>query len=134
MLERAPPLSKSTSLTVFKSERHEGHFRPVRWKLLIITSLSAALIGAGGDLALAYWLQSRSNPSSAGGAFVAGIILIPLIFVTLAGIFVYRHTARRRKLQAAATVLLSIILTLATLYAVTLILDRRAPARRWHSY
>ncbi|HEY0100234.1 MAG TPA: hypothetical protein VGB76_14890, partial [Pyrinomonadaceae bacterium] len=81
----------------------------MRWKLLIITSLSAALVGAGGDLALAYWRQGRSNPLSAPPALVAGIVLIPLISVTLAGIFVYRHTARRRKLQATLTVLLSLI-------------------------
>ena len=122
MLDSAPPLlSKSTSLTVSQFARDEGHFCPVRWKLLIITSLCAALIGAGGDLALAYWLQSRSHPLPTLPTFITWGIIIPLILVTLAGIFVYRHTARRRKLQATATVLLSIILTLATLYAVTLI-------------
>lgn len=89
----------------------------MRWKLLIIASLVAALISTGGSLALVYWLDGRMNHVSAPA--IAGLIIIPLIATTLASIFVYRHTARRRKLQAISTALLSIILTLAALFATT---------------
>jgi Na+/H+-dicarboxylate symporter len=95
----------------------------VRWKLLIITSLVAALVGAGGDIALAYWCRSWSNPLHTRPTFLTWAIIIPLVLVTLAGIFVYRHTARRRKLQATATVILSIILTLAALCAAQIFLQ-----------
>lgn len=94
----------------------------MRWKLLIITSLVVALIGVGGEIALAYWLQNLSNPRNAPLALIAGFFVVPLVLVTLAGIFVYRRTARRRKLQAALTVILSLILTLAALLAAQLFL------------
>jgi Na+/H+-dicarboxylate symporter len=102
----------------------------VRWKLLIITSLVAALLNAGGCLALVYWLRGSANPSGAQPLLLVAVIIAPLVIYTLAGIFVYRHTARRRKLQAAATVLLSIILTLAALVVAQIFLNRPADGRR----
>jgi uncharacterized membrane protein len=102
----------------------------VRWKLLIITSLVAALVGAGGCLALVYWLRGVANPLSAPPALMAAAVIFPLVIFTLAGIFVYRHTARRRKLQAAATVLLSIMLALAALFAAQIFLNRTGEERR----
>jgi hypothetical protein len=106
----------------------------MRWKLLIITSLGAALLSAGGCLALIYWAQGRANPDSSLTALTVTLYSIPLVFITLAAVFVYRHTARRRKQQALLSLLLSMILTLTALYAVTLILDRPTPAPRWHLY
>jgi hypothetical protein len=96
----------------------------VRWKLLIITSLVAALVNAGGVCALAYWTTGSEMPPGASprGA-VAGVILIPLVFTTLACIFVYRHTARRRKLQAALTALFALVLTFASLFASRVFLN-----------
>ncbi|HJR08470.1 MAG TPA: hypothetical protein VJ842_14510 [Pyrinomonadaceae bacterium] len=102
----------------------------MRWKLLIITSLVAALVSAGGCLALVYWLRGVANPLSAPPTLLAAVIILPLVIFTLAGIFVYRHTARRRKLQAAATVLLSITLTLAALFAAQIFLNRPADEMR----
>lgn len=97
----------------------------MRWKLLIITSLLAALINAGGMRLLAHWLIVSLKPLSEQPGLLAGLFIIPLIFTTLAGIFVYRHTAGRRKLQASFTLLLTIILTV----AVLLIIAQVAPGR-----
>ena len=94
----------------------------MRWKLLIITSLVAVLASAGGSLALAYWSNGLAGRLGVRDPVFGGVVLVPLVLVTLASVFVYRHTARRRKLQAALTALLSIILTLAALFAAQMFL------------
>ncbi|MEJ7618415.1 MAG: hypothetical protein WKF30_15945 [Pyrinomonadaceae bacterium] len=58
---------------------------------------------------------------------MAGAILIPIIATTVASIFVYRHTPRRRKLQAASTALLTCFLTLTVVISAALMTGRRAP-------
>jgi hypothetical protein len=89
----------------------------VRWKLLIITSLVAALVNAGGMRSLAYWMTGGATTERAvSPAVIIGLVIIALV-TTLACIFVYRHTARRRKLQAALTALFALVLTLAALFA-----------------
>ena len=86
----------------------------MRWKLLIAASLAAAAAGAG-----ACWAAERFLlPGGFAGApvWAASLALLaPLGANTFAAVFVYRHTARRRALQAAATALLASLLTLAAL-------------------
>jgi amino acid transporter len=89
----------------------------VRWKLLIIASLAAVLAGAGGSAGLLYLLTGRAAPAGRAGWLVLVALLLPLAAIAFATIFVYRHTARRRKLQAAATALASLALTLAAYLA-----------------
>ena len=91
----------------------------MRWKLLIITSVLAALIGVGGSAGLLYLLTGSATPAGQTGLAAAAALLFPLVVITFACIFVYRHTARRRKTQAAATALISLALTLAVLFAST---------------
>lgn len=90
----------------------------MRWKLLIITSLVAALVNAGGMRALAYWTTASATLPSAmrQPRLTAFVMIIPIVFTTLACIFVYRHTARRRKLQAGLTALFTLFLTFAALF------------------
>jgi hypothetical protein len=86
----------------------------LRWKLLIAASLLAAAAGWGACYAAARFLL----PGGLGGAplWAAALALAaPLGATTYASVFVYRHTARRRALQAAATALLALLLTLAAL-------------------
>jgi H+/Cl- antiporter ClcA len=97
----------------------------VRWKLIIITSLVAALVNAGGMHALVYSMNAYLRPLSEQPYLLSGLIAIPLAVATLASIFVYRHTARRRKLQAMLTALISFILTAAALLIIAQILPRR---------
>jgi hypothetical protein len=82
----------------------------LRWKLLIAASLLAAAAGAGSCYAAARFLA----PDARGWA-AALSLLAPLGAITYASVFVYRHTARRRALQAAATALLASLLTLTAL-------------------
>jgi len=97
----------------------------VRWKLLIITSLVAALINTGGMRALAYWVMDETAcvPTPRPAAIFA-VLAVPVLFITLACIFVYRHTARRRKLQVALTVLFALILTIILLLVTARFLPR----------
>jgi hypothetical protein len=115
---------KQPRQTSLRRRGWEGHYCPVRWKLLIITSFVAALINAGGAQTLAYWMMGGATPLRAPTpGVVAGVTIIPLIFTTLACIFVYRHTARRRKLQAALTALFTLVLTFAALVASRMFLS-----------
>jgi hypothetical protein len=82
----------------------------LRWKLLVATSLVAALIGAGGSFGFSYAVLRFSNHLPSRLTLLMLEELVPLAFSLSAGFFVYRHTARRRKLQALIAVLLSIIL------------------------
>jgi hypothetical protein len=91
-------------------------------------------LSAGGCLTLIYQAQGATNLDGAVRALTIALYVIPLVFITLAAVFVYRHTARRRKLQVLVCVLLSITLTLTALYAVALLIDRPTPAPRWHLY
>ena len=86
--------------------------------MLIITSLAAALLSATGMRALAYWLRGGETAADAlpPPALLLGVLAIPLLLTTLGSVFVYRHTARRRKLQAALTALFALVLTSAALF------------------
>ena len=88
----------------------------MRWKLLIITSLVVALVNTGAMHALVYWMSGSATARSLPPGVIIGLANIALV-TTLACIFVYRHTARRRKLQAALTALFALVLTLAALSA-----------------
>ena len=111
----------------------------MRWKLLIITSLVASLVGAGGMHALVYWTEAYLTPFSEQPSLLTGLIIVPLVSAALASIFIYRHTARRRKLQATLTASLSLILTVALLLIIAQLLPKRpiesglSPATRPHS-
>jgi hypothetical protein len=63
------------------------------WCALVITLFGSAMIMARSDLTL------------------MGSLLIPAVLTTLAGIFIYRHTSKRRKLQALITVVVTLLFT-----------------------
>lgn len=94
----------------------------MRWKLLIVASLLAAVVGAGACFAVAYALSGGSPAWWPAAALVA-----PLGATAYASVFVYRHTARRRTLQAAATALLALLLMLTALVAASLFAGAGAP-------
>ncbi len=90
----------------------------MRWKILFIASLIAAMVGASPTLGLAYGSPGAFERLTAQPVYILVVLLVvPLAATTFASIFVYRHTARRRLLQAMATVLLTAILTLAAIIA-----------------
>jgi amino acid transporter len=95
----------------------------MRWKLLIITSLAAAVVGAGSTLGLALGLTGAPKRPVVLNLYVILTFLAPLAAILFASLFVYRHTARWRKAQAFSTALLSILLTLTILVAAFMFLE-----------
>ena len=99
----------------------------MRWKLLILASLVAATAGAGACFAAARFLLAPTHGLAQAGWVAAAALVVPLAATTFASVFVYRHTARRRALQAAATALLAALLTLTALLVGSLITRSRTP-------
>ena len=96
----------------------------MRLKLVFIASSLAAIVGAGSCIALVLGVFSRqalSNPS----LLVISTFLLPLATIVYSSIFVYRHTARRRRLQAFLTLVLATLLTVALLVATSIVTTRR---------
>jgi uncharacterized membrane protein len=96
----------------------------MRWKLVIITSIIAAVVGAGGALGLALGLTGSTKRPGAIDLYAILMLLVPLLAVFFASFFVYRHTSRWRKTQAFSTALLSILLTLTILLAASTLTSR----------
>jgi hypothetical protein len=100
----------------------------MRWKLLLTASLVATLIGAGAPLAIIVGLSGSPHRLLEPDSFILSILLIPFAAITAAGVFVYRHTARRRQVQAMLTVLFAAFLTLSVLVFGSILLSKPAPA------
>ena len=95
----------------------------MRLKLVLAASVLAAIVGAGVCIALVlgvFSMKALSNPS----LLVASTLLLPIATIAFAAIFVYRHTARRRKLQAFLTAIIAILLTLAFFIAASILTGR----------
>jgi uncharacterized BrkB/YihY/UPF0761 family membrane protein len=110
----------------FAHEHQNEELARMRLKLVIAASVLAAVVGAGICIALVLGVFSEkalSNPS----LLVTSTLLLPIATITFASIFVYRHTARRRKLQAFLTAILAIILTLTFFIAASIITGRYRP-------
>ncbi|HEY6232496.1 MAG TPA: hypothetical protein VIW64_14635 [Pyrinomonadaceae bacterium] len=99
----------------------------MRLKLVLICSSIAAIVGAGAASAIIVSVFSSLTPITRPGVVVVLTYLLPLTAILLASIFVYRHTARRRKLQAILTATLSILLTILFFIVASIVTARRAP-------
>ena len=86
----------------------------MRWKLLIIASFAAALLSGGLWSALAIGLFGSARALARHDWLLLSSAVIPLAIAAYSGVFVHRHTARRRKTQATFTVILALLLTLGT--------------------
>lgn len=112
----------------------------MRWRLVLIASFLAALSGTGASLsAIHWWFGSHARLAAtlfaSSGAAAAGALVVPAAAITFASIFVYRHTSRRRPLQALVTALLAVLLTLAAFVtAATLLPSGAAQTARQQSY
>jgi hypothetical protein len=96
----------------------------MRLKLVLIASSLAAIAGAGSCIALVLGVFSRQALSSPG-LLVASTFLLPLATIIYSSIFVYRHTARRRRLQAFLTLVLAALLTIAIFVVTSIVTARR---------
>ena len=96
----------------------------MRLKLVFIASSLAAIVGAGSCIALVLGVFSRQALSSPD-LLVVSTFLLPLATIIYASIFVYRHTARRRRLQAFLTLVLATLLTVALFVVTSIVTTRR---------
>ena len=85
----------------------------MRWKLLILTSLVAAIAGVGLALVVIFGFYGSLKSLSTHEVSASLTFALPLATTAFAGFFTYRHTARRRKLQTFFVVVLTLLLTLA---------------------
>jgi len=99
----------------------------MRLKLVFISSVVAATLGAGSAIAIILWVFSSLKPITSPGSLVLATFLLPALTILLASIFVYRHTARRRKLQAMLTAILSLLLVIAFFVVASIITSRTEP-------
>lgn len=97
----------------------------MRLKLVLITSAIAAIVGAGSSIALVLALFSSLNSLLTPGLLIASTFLLPVAAIIFAAIFVYRHTAKRRKVQAVLTATLATLLTLAIFILASIVNARR---------
>jgi hypothetical protein len=112
----AAPFSP-TKEELFAQQHQTKELARMRLKLVVIASLLAAIVGAGSCIGLVL------------GVFllVTSTLLLPIAAIIFSSIFVYRHTARRRRLQAFLTVVLATLLTLALFVVASILSARRNP-------
>jgi hypothetical protein len=97
----------------------------MRLKLVFLSSLIAAFVGVGSASAIILAVFSSLKPISTPGLLVLATFFLPALAVLQATIFVYRHTARRRKLQAALTTLIALLMTIALFVLASIYTSRR---------
>jgi hypothetical protein len=97
----------------------------MRPKLVVGVSFLAALLGAGSCIGIVLALTARISVPTKPGLLVTASLLLPIAMIIFAAIFVYRHTARRRKLQAFVTAVLATLLTLGLFVLATILSARR---------
>lgn len=102
----------------------------MRLKLVVGASSVAAVLGAGSCIAIVLAVFSSLKPFSNPGLLVGASFLLPAAAIIFASIFVYRHTARRRKLQALLTALLATALTLCLFLIASILSARRDQIER----
>ncbi len=99
----------------------------MRLKLVLIASLLAAVVGSGTAIAVTLWRFASLNPVYTPDFLVFSTLVLPIAAVTLASVFVYRHTARRRKTQALLTGIMAAFLSLG-IFILTSILTSQPPS------
>ncbi len=83
----------------------------MRWKLLVLVSLVAALLALGLWTAVTVAFFGSARVLAQNDWRLLGSLVIPLGMAAYASVFVYRHTAKRRKTQAVIATLLTLMLT-----------------------
>src|SRR5882762_10602169 len=96
----------------------------MRLKLVLIASLLAAIVGSGASIAIVLGAFASLKPLRSPSLLVLLTFVLPAGAIVWATMFVYRHTARRRRLQAALTAILGLLLTLGAFTTAALLTSR----------
>ena len=97
----------------------------MRWKLLVLTSFVAALVALSLWFAVTIAVFGSARVLAQNDWLLLCSLAIPLGVTAYAGVFVYRHTSKRRKLQALIAIVLVLTLTAASyLIAAGIVVSR----------
>src|SRR5262245_47286457 len=84
----------------------------MRWRLIAIVSLVCGLCGfILWEIVIAVWIARSPRPVVTGNSLLVITSFIPFLSAAIAGFFDYRHTSRRRKLQALLSILIALMIT-----------------------
>jgi len=86
----------------------------MRWKLLGLVSVIAALLGVALWSAATIAVFGSARAMARNDWVLLSSLFIPLGITVFGALFVYRHTAHRRKSQALIVTILTLLLTAAT--------------------
>ena len=86
----------------------------MRWKLLGLVSVIAALLGVALWSAATIAVFGSARAMARHDWVLLGSLVIPLGTAILGTLFVYRHTAHRRKSQAVIVTILTVLLAAVT--------------------
>jgi hypothetical protein len=106
----------------------------MRWKLLLLASLVAAVLGFGLWCVLTIAIFGTATELARRDWIFLLSLLFPLGLAIYAGIFLYRHTARRRKTQAILAALLTLILVSLAYFITLRISPQRFRVSRAHNF
>ena len=97
----------------------------MRLKLILIVSGAVSIAGAAGAALLLYLSSGSIQFIHSRGFGLVLACIAPAAAVIFGAFFIYRHTARRRILQALLTVVISVFFILTLFLASVLILGKR---------
>jgi uncharacterized membrane protein len=82
----------------------------MRWKLLGLVSVIGALFGVALWSAVTIAVFGSASVLARDYRVLLGSLVVPLTVTVFGALFVYRHTAHRRKTQAAIATLITLLL------------------------
>jgi len=109
----------------------------MRWKLLVLVSVVAAIVACGAWSLLIMIIMGPVRPlqphewlylaATTTHWLLLASTAAPLTMAGFAGFFIYRHTSRRRKTQAVLAVLLTLLLSVAACLTATRLFPANVP-------
>ncbi len=93
----------------------------MRLKLILAASSLAAVVGAGSCIVVLIFVFSTPRPLYPPVFMAVITFLLPATTTVVASIFVYRHTARRRRLQATLTAILAMLFSLSMIMTASIL-------------
>jgi uncharacterized membrane protein len=96
----------------------------MRWKLLGLVSVIGALFGVTLWSSLTIATFGSASSLARNGWITLGTLVIPMGVSVFGALFVYRHTAHRRKTQATLATLLTLLLTAAVYLVAATVVPR----------
>lgn len=82
----------------------------MRWKLIILISAAAAFVAFCLWCLFAIGMYGSARVMAQSDRRLLASTGIPILMAAVASVFVYRHSAKRRKLQAVISAVLAVIL------------------------